>query len=784
MKLSPELNIAVNVAITEAASRGHEYAGLEHLLYALLHHDGETAEIVRHCGGDVAKLKDKLSRFLDQSIPKVPEGLHVQPDPTAGFKRVLNRAAAHVDSSGKDLVGGKNVLVALFAERDSFALHFLQEQGIEKLDVVSYISHGISKIEPEEGGLPAPVGEPGDDDAEAGGARRQDPLEAFCVNLNQLAADGKIDPLIGREKEIERTIHVLCRRRKNNPLFVGDAGVGKTALVEGLALKIVEGKVPEPLRDAVVYGLDMGALLAGTRYRGDFEQRIKAVLKALEQKPKAVLAIDEIHTLIGAGSASGGAMDASNLLKPALQSGTLRCIGMTTYHDFRSYFERDRALVRRFQRIEVGEPSVEDAIAIVEGLRPKYEEFHEVKYGRAAIRAAVVLADRYIHDRKLPDKAIDVLDEAGAAAKLKGRKGGRIGAGEVEAIIATMAQIPPKRVSRTDKDRLKQLEDELKGVVFGQDHAIDLLAGSIRMSRAGLRSPEKPIGSFLLTGPTGVGKTEVAKQLAAILGVEFLRFDMSEYMERHTVSRLIGAPPGYVGFDQGGLLTEAVNKTPHAVLLLDEIEKAHPDVFNILLQVMDHGTLTDNNGRKSDFRHVILLMTSNVGAREMARGSLGFGERALGAAEDKAFQDMFSPEFRNRLDARIPFASLTPATMGRIVQKFVNELVGQLAERKVTIELSDEARDYFATKGFDPIYGARPLARVIQEELKRPLSEEILFGQLEKGGSALVDFEDGKLVFDYAQRVSTGAGATAAAQSDDADPESEPTDEDDPVTVH
>ena len=737
MKFSDELQISVNVAMAEAAHRGHEFAGLEHLLFALLH-DAETADVIRHCGGDVEGLKKKLNLFLDEEIEKLPEHARGNPRPSLGFHRVISRAAAHVEGSGKDEVWGKNVLVALFAERDSHAVHFLDEEEITRFDVVRYISHGTSKLSPG-GGLVPVESEEDEEVDEAVGSR--DPLVDFTVNLNDEAREGRVDPLIGREKEIQRALHILARRRKNNPLFVGDSGVGKTALVEGLALKIVNGEVPEPLKDAVIYGLDMGALLAGTRYRGDFEARIKAVFKALAKQPHAILAIDEIHTVIGAGAASGGTLDASNLLKPALQDGTIRCIGMTTYKDFRSHFEKDRALVRRFQKIEVAEPSIEESIKILEGLKSRYEEYHDVHYTRGAVSSAVELSHRHIGDRKLPDKAIDVIDEAGAAARLKGRSGGRIGTHEVEAIVATMAQIPPKRVSRSDKDRLLNLEMELKRVVFGQDGAIEMLSSAIKMSRAGLRDPEKPIGSFLFTGPTGVGKTEVAKQLAKIMGVEFLRFDMSEYMERHTVSRLIGSPPGYVGFDQGGLLTDSVNKTPHAVLLLDEIEKAHGDVFNLLLQVMDHGTLTDNNGRKADFRHVVLLMTSNVGAREMATGTLGFGDRTNVGKDDKAFEQMFSPEFRNRLDARIPFASLSPEIMEQIVDKFVWKLEGQLADRKVSLELTDVARAHLAEKGYDPVFGARPLERVIQETIKQPLSDEILFGALQKGGRVVIGVE-------------------------------------------
>jgi ATP-dependent Clp protease ATP-binding subunit ClpA len=744
MRLSADLQISVSVALSEAANRGHEYAGLEHLLFALLH-DKQTAEVIRNCGGDVGALKQRLDKHLSENVEALAEGQRRSPQPTLGFQRVLSRAAAHVEGAGKDEVQGYNVLVALFAEPESWAVHFLEQAAISRLDIVSYISHGVSKIEGQlADAVDKPLNAEGDDQGRAkeGG----DPLEAFTVNLNALAEQGGIDPLIGRERELRRAMHVLTRRRKNNPLFVGESGVGKTAIVEGLALKIAQGDVPEALEKATIYSLDMGALLAGTRYRGDFENRMKAVLKALQADEDGILFIDELHTVIGAGSASGSAMDASNMLKPALTTGKLRCIGSTTYQDYRQHLERDRALMRRFQKLDVSEPSVADAIKILEGLRPRYEEFHKVNYAKPAIRAAVELSARYMQERKLPDSAIDVLDEAGAAARLAGREGGRISQREVEEIVAGMAQIPPKRVSRDDKDRLHQLEHELKAVVFGQDEAVEQICAAIKMARAGLGSPEKPTGSFLLTGPTGVGKTELAKQLAGTLGLEFIRFDMSEYMERHTVSRLIGAPPGYVGFDQGGLLTDAVRKTPHAVLLLDEIEKAHQDVFNLLLQVMDHGTLTDNNGRKADFRHVILLMTSNVGSRELEKRPVGFGERNI-EERDEDLKRMFSPEFRNRLDARIRFSSLSPAVMGQIVDKFIHELEGQLMERKVTVRLTEAARALLSERGYDPQFGARPLARVIQQDVKKPLSEELLFGKLEKGGEVVIDVADGELTF-------------------------------------
>lgn len=758
MKLSQDLQISVNVALSDAARRGHEFAGLEHLLFALLHDPG-TAKVIKRCGGNITALKKRVEEHLDKETEVVPENDREPPVPSAAFQRAIGRAWAHVERSQQDPdalknaeVWGYNVLVAMYQEKDSFATFFLEEQGVTRLALVEYISHGMSQDDDDElstsdesGDLDLESGE----DSEGGDKKRADPLEQFCSNLNDWARDGRIDPLVGRDREIQRTLQVLARRRKNNPLLVGDAGVGKTAIVEGLALQIESGNVPESMKNATIYSLDMGTLLAGTRYRGDFEERLKAILRSLEKRSGAILFIDEIHTVIGAGSTSGSAMDASNLLKPALAQGTIRFIGSTTYSEYRGHIEKDHALMRRFQKVEILEPSVEDTVKILEGLRPKYEDFHNVKFSSSALRAAAETSHRYLTGRKLPDSAIDLIDEAGAAAKLAGRAGGRIGVRDIEAIVATMAQIPPKRVSHDDKERLKNLGQELKDVVFGQDSAIDQLASSIKMSRAGLREPQKPIGCFLLTGPTGVGKTEVAIQLAAILGVSFLRFDMSEYMERHTVSRLIGAPPGYVGFDQGGLLTEAVNKTPHAVLLLDEIEKAHPDVFNLLLQVMDHGTLTDNNGKKADFRHVVLLMTSNVGARDLEKRLVGFGNRSNAGSDDKAYENAFSPEFRNRLDARIQFAPLDPAIMGRIVDKFINQLERQLVDRKVKVELAPSAREYLANKGYDSKFGARPLARVIQEEIKRPLSEQVLFGALEKGGTVKISESGGQLQFAY-----------------------------------
>ena len=740
MDLSQDLQISLSVATSEAANRGHEYVSLEHLLFALAH-DDLVAAVLRACGGDVARIKRTLDRYLDEQVDQLPEELRQMPQPTLAMRRVITRAAEHVRRSGQEEVGGQHVLVAIFEEDDSFAAHFLIKEGVTRLDAVSYISHGIS---PEDALTPA-----GEDPEGEGQEAAQSPLEAYTVNLVQLAAEGGIDPLIGRLEEVRRGTQILARRRKNNPLFVGEAGVGKTAIVEGLALKIHQGDVPDLIKDAVIYSLDMGALLAGTRYRGDFENRMKAVIKALLELPDAILFIDELHTVMGAGSASGSTMDASGMLKPVLTSGKLRCVGSATYKDYRQYLEKDRALMRRFQKIDVLEPSVPEAIKILLGLRERYEEHHHVRYSKAALRTAVELSSRYLQDRRLPDKAIDVMDEAGAAARLAGREGGRINRREVEQILARMAQIPPRQVSLSDRDKLSQLEPELQAVVYGQDHAIEQLVAAIKLSRAGLRSPDKPVGSFLLTGPTGVGKTELARQLGLTLGLAFLRFDMSEYMESHTVSRLIGAPPGYVGFDQGGLLTDQIRKTPHAVLLLDEIEKAHPDLFNLLLQVMDHGTLTDNNGEQADFRHVILLMTSNVGSREMEQRPVGFGERADAGQGDAAYKRLFAPEFRNRLDARVQFKPLSPEVMGKIVDKFIREVQLQLTERKVTVRLTDAARDLLAERGYDPRFGARPLDRVIQREIKKRLSDEILFGELSGGGEVEVDADGGEIVFRF-----------------------------------
>ncbi len=753
MRISRELEITLTLAVDEARRRRHEFLCLEHVLYALTF-DEAVANILRQCGGDVKTLQRELERFFKENLEQLPEASReIEPQQTLGFQRVLQRAAAHVQSNGKDVIEGRNFLVALFREENSHALYLLNKQGITRLDVLNYISHGISKI-------PADEEEPASRAGRADGGPAEDedeprpvknPLEAFTSNLVQRAKEGLIDPLIGRENELERTIHVLCRRRKNNPVYVGDSGVGKTAIVDGLALQIAKGEVPDVLKEATIYSLDMGAVLAGTKFRGQFEERLKAVLNALKKQPGAILFIDEIHTIVGAGATSGGSMDASNILKPALASGTLRCIGATTYHEYRSYFERDRALARRFQKIEVHEPSIEETVQILEGLKSHYEQHHGVTYTPEALRAAAELSAKYINDRFLPDKAIDVIDEVGASFRIKPATDEKkiVQDTDIEAVVAKIARIPPRSVSASDKERLQNLDGDLKRVVFGQDKAIQTVVTAIRLSRAGLGHPEKPVGSFLFTGPTGVGKTEVAKQLAATLGLQFLRFDMSEYMERHTVSRLIGAPPGYVGFDQGGLLTEAITRNPHSVLLLDEIEKAHPDLFNILLQVMDHATLTDNNGKKADFRHVILIMTSNAGAREMAAAAIGFGERSNTSKGQQALEKLFNPEFRNRLDATVTFGTLTPEAVERVVDKFINELVQQLIEKKVSVSLTPEARRYLAEKGYDATYGARPMARLIQQEVKQVLADEILFGKLQAGGKAEIDLGEEGLVFKY-----------------------------------
>ncbi len=760
MKLSQDVQISLTVAVSDAGRRGHEYAGTEHLLHALTL-DDDSARVLRHAGADVEALRERLERHLADELAPAAAGLPLEPRLSLALQRVLARAATQVEGSGRDEVRGPDLLVALFSEEDSFAVALLAEHEVRRLDVVSYLAHGVSKLgtgRPPEAGRPGRAGAPLPDDDEPGAGgpapEGEQALAAYTLDLTALARDGGIDPLVGRAGELSRILHVLQRRRKNNPILVGDPGVGKTALVEGLALRIAEGEVPAAFADARVLRLDLGALLAGTRYRGDFEERMKAVLAALAELPSPILVIDEIHTVVGAGSAGRGTMDASNLLKPALAAGALRCIGATTWEEFRQGFQRDQALARRFQKVEVLEPSVDETVAIFQGLQDRYESHHGVTYTATAVRAAAELAARHLADRHLPDKAIDLLDEAGAALALAGRS--RVGVADVERVVAAMAQIPERRVRGDDRGRLARLEADLKAHVFGQDAAIERLVAAIKVSRAGLREGDKPVGSFLLTGPTGVGKTEVAKRLAEVLGIAFLRFDMSEYMERHTVSRLVGAPPGYVGYDRGGLLTEAVGRTPHAVLLLDEIEKAHADVFNLLLQVMDHGTLTDTNGKRTDFRHVVMLMTSNVGARELAARAPGFGGGGGAADEDprasdsdRAVERLFTPEFRNRLDARLRFRALTPAVMERIVDKMIGELRAQLAERKVEIELTPEARKVLAERGHDPAFGARPLGRVIEETVKRPLTDEILFGRLDKGGRVVVQVADGEIALDF-----------------------------------
>ena len=763
MKLTPELQLSLTTALMEAAQRGHEYASLEHLLLVLLQ-DRVTRRVLHRTGADVDALERRLDTFLEQEIDVLPERERGEPSTTLAFQRVLARAVAQRQGAGKEEVGGPDVIVSMYAEPESFAVYFLEEEGVSRLDLVTYLAHGVTESDLAADGW-GPDGsddldgdgeadpdfdeEDDEDDEEEAG---RDPLATFTQELTELARRGELDPLVGRARELDRAIHVLARRRKNNPIFVGDSGVGKTALVEGLALRIARGEVPDALAGAAIYSLDLGSLVAGTRYRGDFENRIKAVIRAVKERPRAILFIDEIHTVVGAGAAGSGTMDASNLLKPALRSGALRCIGATTWEEYRQSFERDRALSRRFQKVEVNEPSVEDTVSILEGLRERYEEHHGVRYAATAVRAAAELSARYLRDRALPDKAIDLLDEAGAAAGLAGRK--RVTVRRMEEVLAAMAQIPPRQVRGDDRERLASLRADLAGSVFGQDEAIETLVSAIKVSRAGLANPDRPVGSFLLTGPTGVGKTEVARQLAATLGVPLLRFDMSEYMERHSVSRLVGAPPGYVGFDRGGLLTEAVAKSPYAVVLLDEIEKAHPDVFNILLQVMDHGSLTDTNGKITDFRQTILLMTSNVGARELASRRPGFGAGAVGevgvtagapGADKEAFERLFAPEFRNRLDARIAFRPLTPEVMLRIVDKFVRALGDQLAARHVVLEVTPAARGVLAEKGYDPTFGARPLARVIDQQMKRPLTDELLFGGLAGGGTVQVGVKDGEL---------------------------------------
>jgi ATP-dependent Clp protease ATP-binding subunit ClpA len=747
--LSRNLEQTLHRALALATERRHEYATLEHLLLALID-DQDATPVLRACGVDIAQIRQEVSQFIDNELDSLKTAVVTDPKPTAGFQRVVQRSVIHVQSSGRDEVTGANVLVALFSERESHAVYFLQLQDMTRLDAVNYIAHGIAKV----AGESRRRNVHGADEESSGEKvvrKGHEALETYCVDLNRKASEGRIDPLIGRDAEIERTIQILCRRNKNNPLFVGDPGVGKTALAEGLAWRIVRGEVPEVLRQATIFALDMGSLLAGTRYRGDFEERLKNVISELEATPGAILFIDEIHTVVGAGATSGGSMDASNILKPSLASGNLRCMGSTTYKEYRNHFEKDRALVRRFQKIDIYEPSVEDTVKILRGLKPYFESHHSVRYTQEALRAAVELASRYINDRKLPDKAIDVIDEVGAARMLlpANRRRTTVTVRDVEEVVAKIARIPPKSVSSDDRKALQTLERDLKTVVFGQDNAIAALSSAIKLARAGLRDGEKPIGCYLFSGPTGVGKTEVARQLSHILGIELVRFDMSEYMERHSVSRLIGAPPGYVGFDQGGLLTDAIDKQPHAVLLLDEIEKAHPDLFNILLQVMDHGKLTDHNGKSVDFRNVILIMTTNAGAAELVKPAIGFEREARVGDDTEAIERMFTPEFRNRLDAIIPFAGLSTETVGRVVDKFVILLETQLADRQVAIELTDEARQWLAAKGYDQRFGARPLARVIQEHIKKPLAEELLFGRLEKGGVVRVRLEDGKIAFDY-----------------------------------
>jgi ATP-dependent Clp protease ATP-binding subunit ClpA len=762
--LTRELQQTINRAAHEAMQRRHEYLTLEHLLYALI--DDRTGnDVLRNCGGDIPKLKRELEQFMGEHMEALPANIDYAPDHTAAFERVFERALIQAQGSGQVTIDATNILVALYQERRSHAVYLLEKQGISRLDVLNYISHGISKSDSD---IETMDGEEelvimGDEDEDIQPPRNA--LEAFTVNLIERAAANKIDPLIGRDTEIKRTIHVLCRRRKNNPVYVGEPGVGKTAIAEGLALKIQRGEVPNALQGAEVYALDMGALLAGTKYRGQFEQRLKAVIKELQEKPGVILFIDEIHTIVKAGAVEGGSMDASNILKPALASGELRCIGSTTYPEYKASFERDKALGRRFQKIEVHEPTIPDTIEILQGLKRYYEAHHGVTYDDEAIVAAAELAGKHINDRFLPDKAIDVMDEAGAAVKLMEeaeRPDRRVTSHDIEQVVASTAKIPPKSVSHSDKERLQSLEQELKAVLYGQSHAIEQVVRAIKLSRSGLGNPTKPVGSFLFAGPTGVGKTELAKQLARVLGVEFLRFDMSEYMEKHTVSRLIGAPPGYVGFDQGGLLTDAISKTPHSVLVLDEIEKAHPDVFNILLQVMDHATLTDNNGKKADFRNVILIMTTNAGAREMTNADIGFRtamaesssgngqSRSMGKAKS-AIERTFSPEFRNRLDAWIQFNQLQMVDVERVVDKFVDELREQLVEKHVTIELTETARAWLARQGFDPLYGARPMARLIQQKIREPLAEEILFGKLQGGGEAVADLRDNEMVLTFSE---------------------------------
>jgi len=748
--IAQELEVTLHMAFMDARQKRHEFISVEHLLLAMLDNPS-AAEVLRACGANIEAMREQLGNFIEEHTPKVEGDSEVDTQPTLGFQRVIQRAILHVQSSGKKEVTGANVLVAVFGEKDSHAVYFLTQQGVTRLDIVNFISHGITKTPQSE---PAPRS---DEPAEAGSdAPAASPLDSFAQNLNTQALAGKIDPLIGRDQELERVIQTLCRRRKNNPLLVGEAGVGKTAIAEGLARRIIEGGVPDILAQSTVYALDMGALLAGTKYRGDFEQRLKGVLKQLADNSKAILFIDEIHTLIGAGAASGGTLDASNLLKPALSSGNLRCIGATTYTEYRGIFEKDHALSRRFQKIDVPEPSVDETVAILRGLKSRFEDHHGVKYTSAALTTAAQLSARYINDRHLPDKAIDVIDEAGAAQRIlpKSKQKRTITPREIEDIIAKIARIPPKTVSSDDKNSLKTLDRDLKAVVFGQDTAIDALTTAIKMSRSGLGNPQKPIGNFLFSGPTGVGKTEVARQLAYVLGIELIRFDMSEYMERHAVSRLIGAPPGYVGFDQGGLLTEAVNKHPYAVVLMDEVEKAHPDIFNVLLQVMDHGTLTDTNGRKADFRNVVLIMTTNAGAEMLNKATIGFSSSRESGDEMGEIKRMFTPEFRNRLDAIIPFAQLSEPVILQVVDKFLMQLEEQLHEKKVEAVFTDALKAYLAKHGFDPLMGARPMARLIQDTIRKALADELLFGKLAHGGRVTIDVDaSGKVSLEFEEAV-------------------------------
>ncbi|MEA3015087.1 MAG: ATP-dependent Clp protease ATP-binding subunit ClpA [Sphingomonadales bacterium] len=742
-----ELEQTLHNALAEASGRRHEYATLEHLLLALIE-DVHAGRVMEACGVNTGELREAVRHYLDNELEALKVQSDTDPSPTSGFQRVVQRAILHVQSSGRDEVTGANVLVALFSERESYAVYFLQQQDMSRLDAVTYISHGVGKGEPAS--EPAETKAEESKQQEEGKKKPESALKQFTVNLNEKAEEGRVDPLIGRGPEVDRTIQILCRRSKNNPLYVGDPGVGKTAIAEGLARNIVEGAVPDVLKPAVIYSLDMGALLAGTRYRGDFEERLKAVVNELEKLPHAILFIDEIHTVIGAGATSGGAMDASNLLKPALSNGAIRCIGSTTYKEFRNHFEKDRALLRRFQKIDVNEPTIEDTVKILTGLRSAFEQHHSVKYTTDAIKAAVELSARYINDRKLPDKAIDVIDEVGAMQMLvpPSKRKKTITVKEIEQVISTIARIPAKSVSSDDKRALEHLDKDLKRVVFGQNDAIDRLSSAIKLARAGLRDPDKPIGSYLFSGPTGVGKTEVARQLASIMGIPLQRFDMSEYMERHSVSRLIGAPPGYVGYDQGGLLTDAVDQHPHSVLLLDEIEKAHPDLFNILLQIMDHGKLTDHHGKSVDFRNVILIMTTNAGASDMASEGIGFGNISKEDASEEAVKRMFTPEFRNRLDAIVPFGYLPTEVVARVVDKFILQLELQLADRNVHIELDDGARAWLTERGYDKLYGARPMSRLVQEKIKQPLAEELLFGKLIHGGEVKVRIKDNAPVFE------------------------------------